>query len=502
MSTKSLSFEDFVGPVQREKLKSIRKRFQWGIIGRSKPRTTIGNLNHDVLLHIFDWYRLDNTMDDFDRSWNLERWWYKLIQVCHVWRHIILASPTCLNLHLVCTYGTPVEAMLTHSPPFPLIIYYPAKLGEMAPEDKKGAVFALLKCERVRRVHLEVSTASLHDLVRVMDNDYPMLQRLVIRSQTENRARTGTVTLPKKLRAPLLHRLTLSNIALPINSVLLSSADGLVALGLHNFPACADFHPEHFVAQLAAMSHLRMVTIHFNLPIPNREIERRLLRAGVTRVTLPSLRLLAFRGSSTYLEGILKRLNAPYLQTLNVEFFNQLTFNLPFLLQLSHTMDDLKLHAAEVHFDKDFVSLIVDPHDKSGGAYPFHLQVGCKPLDWQASCAAQICSTLAPLLARTESLRLGFHKDGLPAAWQADVDRAQWHTLLRTFGGVKTLQLAGGLVGDLFRSLQLPDGGLPQELLPGLQELVPRGWGHTDDAFSSFVTARGAAGRPIRLVRN
>ena len=440
-------------------------------------------------------------MDDFDHGWNLERWWYKLIQVCHVWRRIILASPAYLNLHLVCTYGTPVGAMLTHSPPFPLIIYYPAKLGEMGPEDKEGAVFALLHCERVHRIHIELSAADLHDLVKVMDNDYPILQRLVIRSRTENRAHTGTVTLPRKLRAPLLHRLALSNVVLPINSTLLSSAAGLVALRLQNFSAGADFHPEHFVAQFSAMSHLKMVEIHFNFPIPNREIEQRLLRAPVTRVTLPSLRLLAFRGSSAYLEGILEHLNAPYLQTLNVEFFNQLTFDLTSLLQLSHSMHDLKRHAAEVHFDKDFVSLIVDPHDKSGGAYPFHLQVSCKPLDWQASCAAQICSTLAPLFIRTESLRLGFHKDGLPETWQADVDHEQWHMLLGTFEGVKTLQLAGGLVGDLFRSLQLPGGDLPEELLPGLQELVPRGWGHTNDAFTSFVTARGAAGRPIRIVR-
>ena len=78
------------------------------MLGYPKPRTTIAQLNYDVLLNIFYCYRLDNTMDDFDRSWNLERWWYKLIQVCHVWRRIILASPAYLNLHLVCTYGTPL----------------------------------------------------------------------------------------------------------------------------------------------------------------------------------------------------------------------------------------------------------------------------------------------------------------------------------------------------------------------------------------------------------
>lgn len=60
-----------------------------------------------------------------------------------------------------------------------------------------------------------------------------------------------------------------------------------------------------------------------------------------------------------------------------------------------------------------------------------------------------------------------------------------WHGLLRTFAGVKYLRLAGALVGDLFRSLQLEEGVLPLDLLPNLRELVrsaplkvglPPGW--------------------------
>lgn len=481
---------------------------------------TICHLNYDVLLNIFDWYRLDNTNDDFDRGWNLERWWYKLIQVCRVWRNVILASPSYLDLHLVCTYGTPVEAMLIHSPPFPLIVYFPGKPGGMAEEDKQGAMFALRQRERVRRIHIDAPAASLHDLVKVMNDEYPILQRLVIRShKTERRAAihhdtAERVIVHEKLRAPLMHRLTLSNVALPTASKLIGAADGLVSIGLVNFPASPDLHPEHLVAQLSDLSHLEMITIHFTSATPNREVERRLQSAPLTRVTLPSLRLLAFRGGSAYLEGILARLSAPHLRTLNVEFFHHLTFSLPRLLQHTRTSDGLKFRAAELHFDKDFASLIVDPRDKRGGTYPLHVQVSCKALDWQASCVAQICEALAPLLGETESLTLGFHKGpssssppvmaaGPGAGWQPDdVDHAQWHALLGLFASVKTLQLSGGYVGDLFRALQLVEGGFPLELLPALQELVPRGWGHADDAYSSFVAARSAAGRPVRLVRN
>ncbi|KAH9971283.1 hypothetical protein BJV74DRAFT_799150 [Russula compacta] len=493
-----------------------------GIRGRQKAphtRVTICHLNYDVLLNIFDWYRLDNTNDDFDRGWNLERWWYKLIQVCRVWRNVILASPSYLDLHLVCTYGTPVEAMLTHSPPFPLIIYYPGNPGGMAEEDIQGAMFALQQRERVRRIHIDAPAASLHHLVKVMNDEYPILQRLVIRShKTERRAGVHhppaeRVIVHEKLRAPLMHRLTLSNVALPTASKLISTADGLVSVGLVNFPALPDLHPEHLVAQLSDLSHLEMITIHFTSATPNREVERRLQSAPLTRVTLPSLRLLAFRGGSAYLEGILARLNAPHLRTLNVEFFHHLTFSLPRLLQHARTSDALKFRAAELHFDKDFASLIVDPRDKRGELQGARLASVGRRADMRGARAAprrdgEPHSRVHKGASSSSSSSSSSPPPSTLAAgpgpgWQPDdVDHARWHALLSTFAGVKTLQLSGGYVGDLFRALQLVEGGFPPELLPALQELVPRGWGHTADAYSSFVAARSAAGRPVRIVRN
>ncbi|KAH8990407.1 hypothetical protein EDB86DRAFT_2939204, partial [Lactarius hatsudake] len=166
-----------------------------------------------------------------------------------------------------------------------------------------------------------------------------------------------------------------------------------------------------------------------------------------------------------------------------VEFFNQLTFDLKHLCEFVRTIGEFRFCSAEMHFDKDFVSLIVDPDLERNGTYPLVVQVKCQPLDWQATCAVQICDALKSLLVRVDSLTLGFYKDD-PALWQDEIDHAQWHRLLQTFAGVKSLQLTGGL------------------LLPELRELVPRGWGHTDDAFTSFISARQSAGRRIRMVRN
>ena len=61
------------------------------------PRVITSALNDDVLLNIFDWFRLYNTTID-DQGWDLERWWYTPIHVCRSWRHLIITSPIRLDL--------------------------------------------------------------------------------------------------------------------------------------------------------------------------------------------------------------------------------------------------------------------------------------------------------------------------------------------------------------------------------------------------------------------
>ena len=428
---------------------------------------TGSELNSDLLLEIFDWYRLYNTTtSNEDNGWNLERWWYKPIQVCRKWRHLILSSPTRLDLHLVCTYGIDVETMLSHSPPLPLMIYYPAIPGKMSAVDEESATFALHQRERVRRVHVAAPTAVLCNLFKAMDCEFPMLERLSLHLSTKSRSGLG---LPEKLLTPLLRHLALSNLSIPIQSQLLRQAEGLITLRLWSLPATIEFHPAHLVAQLLGMSRLEILIVRFYTPIPNRRFKS---PAQPTPITLPNLKVLAFLGGSTYLEGILARINTPVLATLDVVFFNQLTFNISRLLRLIRTTGTFRFRSTKVHFDKEFVSVIMDPHSERAGSNTFLVQVNCQPLGWQAACAAQICHTLEPLLAEVESLTLGFSKDD-SAPWQDEIDVEMWYGLLRTFAGVKTLRLTGGLVGKLFRSLQLDEGVLPLELLPELRELVP-----------------------------
>ncbi|KAH9009581.1 hypothetical protein EDB84DRAFT_1546481 [Lactarius hengduanensis] len=420
--------------------------------GLHAPPTAINALNHDVLLDIFHWYRLGNTTNGSDRGWNFERWWYGLIHVCRTWRHLILASPSRLDLHLVCTYGTPVRTMLTHSPPLPLIIYYPGGLGGAAGKEEGDVHFLLQHRERVRRIHIGVPAVDL-----LGDDEYPALQNL----------------LPAKLHAPLLRHLMLFDVRPPVGSELLLLAEGLVTLELLDIADSSEAHPAHLVAQLAHMAQLERVVIHFRTALPNRTIERTLSSVGSDLTALPRLKFLSFRGGSTYLEGVLARISAPSLQTLSLNFFAQLTFDLPCLVRFvcAHAEANgagFQFHAAELHFDAEAACVLLGSRPTDPGqarSNPVQLRVSCRVLHWQLAAVVQICGALASLFGRVEHLTLGLH---ISHPVNLDSNRAQWHSFLRAFGGAKTLELAGPCAQDL-RHMLLP---LPVELLPALQTLL------------------------------
>ena len=87
-------------------------------------------------------------------EWNHERWWYRLVKVCHRWRYIVFQSASYLRLCLVCARGTPVADMLAHSPPLPIVVNYFDKDHDITAEDKAGVILALQHRDRVRRIRL------------------------------------------------------------------------------------------------------------------------------------------------------------------------------------------------------------------------------------------------------------------------------------------------------------------------------------------------------------
>jgi len=470
--------------------------------------TFIHILDQDTLLHIIDLCRpvlLDEDVTNDTRIlqggvWTRERWWYKLAKVCRRWRYLILGSAHYLRLSLVCSRGTPVEKMLKHSPPLPLIIDHIDHRNFITTKDEKGIMLALRYHHRVRHIRLQMPVLNLQKVLVALDKKFHILESLYIRPPVKQ---TMSLTLPKSFRAPQLRHLKLSNFPFPIGSPLLTSAIGLVTLSIDDTSPFVYYHPNDLFRQLSQMPQLESLGIAFHYPSPNWEVERALLRWPVTtHVTLPNLRWFRFKGASAYLEALLPCMTVPLLVKLQIMFLNQLTFHLPHLLQFLKTTENLSFSSATLIFGEEWFSAMVYPNTEAK-MYALYMDIACPGIDWQVVSTAQIFSVLRSAFSAIESLTLEYRWYGLSSQWrnQDQADRTQWRNLLRSFSNVKTLHVSSGLISQLSRSLRLEDGESPVELLPVLKELSYSNLRGHDDAFTGFIDARRIAGCPVTVVR-
>ena len=493
-------------------------------MGNSPFTASIHVLDDYSLLHIFYLYRPFLLGEDGDEDhrffggeagWDRGRWWYEIAHVCQRWRNVILGSASYLGVSLVCTIGTPVADMLAHPPPLPLFIDY--QFGEdddVTAEDEQEAILALKQLNRVRRVRLQMNVTILQKLVVAMDDEYPMMEYLIIIDPASNKdaGQSSSLILPGTLQAPRLRHLSLLGLTLPIGCRLLTTSFNLVTLCLFVLRQSPYFLPNTLLQWLSFMPQLETLLIAFFYPVPNRDIERQLAHAPImTTVTLPNLHHFLFVGVKTYLEGLIHRIATPRLQKLELEFFNQLTFSVPRLLQFVNATENLMFKSAKFKFFSEEVKVEVYPHEEAE-MQAISIAVFCLHLDWQVSSMAQIFNSLSPAFSAVEHLTLehGVHRRS--SEEHNEADPTEWRKLLRSFRNMKTLRIGEGLVNEFSRCLKL-DGGellsefLPElrellsELLPELRELTYSVSGDTSDVFASFIDARQDAGRPVTLVR-
>jgi hypothetical protein len=468
-------------------------------IGRDSNRrqSPLYILNDDVLLNIFHLYRLSDP-DEYDDGigtvfvCHRQRWWYKLAHVCRQWRNLILESPSRLDLHLYCTNGVPVADMLAHSPPLPLTInYHTMDRREVTAEDESSILLALSHRDRVRHIYFWM-LPDVGKFVTAMNDQFPILERIHIHSLTE-------AVLPATFQTPKLRYLRLWRASLPIGSPLLTTtAARLTTLSLLNIPATGYFSPSYILTRISLMLQLTTLSIGFNPPFLDRDVERQLNHTPIM-TTLPNLRRFAFTGLSTYLEGLVAWITAPSLRFLRVKFFHELLFTVPRLLQFMQTSKSLGFSSVKLAFKANSVHVTTDPW-RVGSSESFELQVICDQLDMQVASAAQIFGTLSPVLSVVEQVTFSYeeHKQ---LEWHDDVDRRQWRDLLRPFTYARVIRIQGELVVKLCLSLSSANGEPPMELLPNLEEVEYSRPGRRDveDAFNVFLYERHVAGHPVSL---
>ena len=307
--------------------------------------------------------------------------------------------------------------------------------------------------------------------------------------------------LPAAFEAPQLRLLILNHFASLITSPLLTAATGLVSLILRWIYPSTYLHPNHLLQLISLLPLLEELEIGFCSPIPNREIEGQLSHSPViTHVTLSHLWWFSFWGVSAYLEALLPHITAPFLKTLNVQFFNQLSFSVPHLLNFMTTTGSPRFSGISFLFYHKAVAVFAVAQAVVGtGIQDFFMQVLCGHLDWQVSSIAQIFGALGPLFSMVEELDLDYRIHTLSSEEHDQADHARWRELLGSFRSVKTLRVCDGLVGELSRSVQI-DGEPPLGLLPELKELVCPAGSIDGKTFSSFINEREDIGHQVTLM--
>ena len=458
--------------------------------GYNVPRPAIHWLDDDILLGIFNCYRLDEK-----NSWNDRLGWRNLSQVCQRWRYLIYESAFHLGMHVQCTKSSLMVNTLDHLPPLPLIIQY--YLPTVLEQDESGIFHTLRLHHRIHHMDLSLPPSIFNKALALMNENFPILEYLFLSADSGQHL---PLTLPKGFLAPNLRHLTLSGISLPKRLRVLTSTVSLVTLRLSSIQTSRYFRPRLLVARLRSLPLLEELTIEFSTPIPRPSTESELLGEGGAPVTLPSLKTLSFHGVGAYLESLVAQIKVPLLEKLSIRLFNQIALVLPHLFYLISITEVFKFSSATITFNLGVyhpeVSISMN-HDLQDYYLigPFRLAVKCKPVDWQIDCAAQICHGLIPTLFDVEGLWLKHAYLPIPTEMRnGAIDSATWHDLLRSFIGLKKLYIGQEFLEELSRALQVDEVASDPSFLPNLQSICA-----SDNPFTSFINTRNVVGRPVQF---
>ena len=348
---------------------------------------------------------------------------------------------------------------------------------------------------------IDISSSQFEKISPAMQQPFPALIHLDFRFGYEIEE-TAPVIPTSFLggSAPRLQTLKLMHVPFPGLPKLLLSATHLVHLLLTGIPHSGYFSPEAIVTSLSVLTRLEGVVIDFESPRSRPDRKGR-HSPSATRILLPVLTTLRFKGASEYIEDLVARIDAPLLGNLDITFFHQLIFKTPQLTLFFSRTPKLQTHdKAQLFFsDRDVSIILPQTFDRR-----VNLGISCGQSGWQLSSLAQVCSSsfhqaLIPALEHLYIVEDRFSQ----VLWQDDVESGQWLELLRPFTAVKRLYVSREFVPRIAPALQeLVVGERVTDVLPALRTFVleePLPSRPVQETIGQFVAARHLAGHPITV---
>jgi len=233
--------------------------------------------------------------------------------------------------------------------------------------------------------------------------------------------------------APRLQRIKLWEVPFPTLPKFLLSTRSLVELHLKDIPSTGYIPPDVMATSLVMLTRLRSVWIGF---LSGGSFPKKLTTQcppPSTRTVLPALTAFTFGGVSEYLEDLMTRIDAPLLDNLDLQFFDQPTSGVPQLPQIIHRIEKFRTrHKADIDFYYYGAKISLTSGCLIGGGR-LRLEFECDGLGRQLSLLEQVFSQCFPLLSHVDALEL-FDVD-----MQAYQDSTLWLPFLRPFIAVRSL---------------------------------------------------------------
>ena len=456
-------------------------------------RKTIEVLPEDVLLEIFDFYRLDAMEESEGRPWK----WHRLAHVSRKWRHVVFGSPRRLGLRILCEYGAPIGSILASWPTLPLVAKFIANCKSK--RIPRNVMVALRRPDRLCEIDLHVTSSMLAPIIEATQKPCQKLEsiRITVQVFIGPSIQVGKAFLGGS--APHLREIKLDGIAFPFPSIqqVLLSTNNLVELYLAKIPNDAYFSPNDLVTGLSTAVQLKRLTVDFHSTASS--LPPNITRPPPRRTTpLPSLMFLEFNGATAYIEEFVARIDLPASCKLAIRLFNDNLFEIPQLFKLIARLNVLNSPAwALVRHTVDFVGVLFFQEGRPLIENCF-LGTSCRWLDQQLSFVARILNQLSPLLSNAHSL--GIQDDYSLLSGQL-VTSTRWLEVLRPFTHVTQVYVrATHLLLGIARALVAED--MTAEVLPELALLHLKGYRNSlaaERAAELFVARRKASGRTVSL---
>jgi len=183
----------------------------------------------------------------------------------------------------------------------------------------------------------------------------------------------------------------------------------------------------------------------------------------------------------------MSRIDAPLLNIMDIQFFNQLSFHTP---QLRHVISRMGIlmapDCASIFFHNDYVTVEL--------CQKLSLHISCKPSDWQLSSLSQLYNSALSPLPALECLEIHNPR----TYWEDDMENVQWLEFLQLFPSMKELVLSA-------KSFQLVAPALNEldiTVLPAIQTIViqgPQSLEPNAKAIGKFIARRQLLGRPVTI---